>query len=108
MFDNSKPIEVYQPDFFSWTVRRVPNWCGETEIMFEINELDGCVSFGDNVKEAKQGLHEALHLWIKKNGAHLLPEVNDGCHLVYLEPNMSQDEVTYINSELQSLHEVSS
>ncbi|KGA98759.1 hypothetical protein AJ85_16530 [Alkalihalobacillus alcalophilus ATCC 27647 = CGMCC 1.3604] len=101
----SEQIHIVQPDVFSWTVRRVPNWMGGTEFMFEINGVDGCVSFGDTIYEAKKGLTDSLNLWIKKNGEHLLPEAQTGGQLIVLEQDMSDEEFTYINLELQTLHE---
>ena len=46
----SGEIHIVQPEEFSWSVRRVPNWLGGTEFMFEIIGADGCVSFGDTVE----------------------------------------------------------
>ena len=67
----SGEIHIVQPEEFSWSVRRVPNWLGGTEFMFEIIGADGCVSFGDTIYEAKRGLKESLQLWIRTNGEQL-------------------------------------
>ncbi|ARK31769.1 type II toxin-antitoxin system HicB family antitoxin [Halalkalibacter krulwichiae] len=71
--------------------------------MIELMELDGCVSFGDTLKEAKADLSEALTLWIQYHGEQQLPEIRDGAHIIYLDAPMEIREFQYINSELENM-----
>ncbi len=96
-------VETYSPNHFRWTVRKVFNWLGDTEFMIELDELDGCVSFGHTITEAKKDLHEALYLWIRKHGEGMLPDVIQGAHLTILEPPMNKDEFIYINKQLKEI-----
>lgn len=96
-------LENYQLDDFTWRVRKVYNWNGDFEIMMEVNELDGCVSFGKTVREAKADLAIALRLWIQYQGEQLLPEVRDGAHVVYIDPPMDESEFDFINQELKQI-----
>ncbi|MFC0562026.1 type II toxin-antitoxin system HicB family antitoxin [Halalkalibacter alkalisediminis] len=97
----SNKLEHYQLDDFTWRVRKVFNWSGDFEVMIEIEELDGCVSFGKTVKEAKADLAIALRLWVQFQGEQLLPDIREGAHIVYLDPPMDESEFDYINDELQ-------
>ncbi|WP_227936548.1 type II toxin-antitoxin system HicB family antitoxin [Alkalihalobacillus deserti] len=99
----SNRLERYQLDDFTWRVRKVFNWNGDFEMMIEINELDGCVSFGRNIKEAKVDLAIALRHWIQYQGEQLLPDIRDGAHIVYLDPPMDESEFDYINKELKRI-----
>lgn len=72
--------------------------------MIEIAELDYCVSFGLTVKEAKQGLEEALYQWIRKHGINRLPEVKAAAQIFFfIEKEMEQKEFDWINEELKKL-----
>jgi predicted RNase H-like HicB family nuclease len=76
---------------------------GGFEYMIELGQLEGCMSFGETLKEAKLGLKESLHLWIRSHGQQQLPDIRDGAHLIYLDPPMQVEEFNYINSELKKL-----
>ncbi|TSB48105.1 type II toxin-antitoxin system HicB family antitoxin [Alkalicoccobacillus porphyridii] len=92
-----------KPEDFTWYLRQVPNWLGSKEYMIELEGIDGCVSFGDTVKEAKQGLKSALSQWMTRYGEFSLPVQSEGAHLIHLIPEMTNVEVQYINEELQKL-----
>ncbi|MCM2675339.1 type II toxin-antitoxin system HicB family antitoxin [Alkalicoccobacillus plakortidis] len=99
-------LHYYQvrPEDFTWYLRQVPNWFGNKEYMIELEGIDGCVSFGDTVKEAKKGLQDALSLWLKRYGEEALPlHQHEGAQLIHILPEMSNLEVQYINEELQKL-----
>ncbi|GAE34198.1 type II toxin-antitoxin system HicB family antitoxin [Halalkalibacter akibai] len=96
-------FEPYQISDFTWRVQKVNNWCGGSEIMIEMVDLDGCVSFGDTVREARSHLVESLQLWIKHYGDYSLPEIKEGAHIIYLDPPMEESEFNYINLELKKL-----
>ncbi|NEU29992.1 type II toxin-antitoxin system HicB family antitoxin [bacterium LRH843] len=95
--------EDCRPEDYSWRIRKVANWLGQTEVMIEIDELKGCVSFGDTLKEAKIGLVESLFLWVRKHGGQGLPPKCSGAHLIILEQPMCEDEFIYINEELNKM-----
>jgi predicted RNase H-like HicB family nuclease len=96
-------LEPYQIDDFKWRVRKVYDWSGGFEMMIELDELEGCVSFGSTLKEAKVHLIESLRLWIQHHGEQLLPDIRDGAHLIYLDSPMDCEEFTYINQELKKI-----
>lgn len=96
-------VERIDPSQYAWTVKKTFNWLGKTEFMIEIDEIDGCVSFGDTIREAKRGLHEALYLWIKKYGYDMLPEMRKGAHIITIEHPMTEAEFHYINKKLTEL-----
>ncbi|MDQ0208173.1 type II toxin-antitoxin system HicB family antitoxin [Alkalicoccobacillus murimartini] len=95
------PYDHVCPEEFTWYLRQVPNWFGKKEYMIELEGIDGCVSFGDSVKEAKQGLKEALSLWLRRYGESALPVQREGAQLIHILPEMSNLDVQYINEELQ-------
>ena len=95
--------EGYKPENFRWRVRRVSNWMGRQEMMIELDELEGCVSFGDTLREAKKGLKESLFLWIRHHGEQQLPDIRSGAHLIILDSPMTDEEFEYINTELKKL-----
>ncbi len=95
--------EAYKPENFKWRVRKVSNWFGCSEVMIELDELDGCVSFGDTLREAKIGLRESLFLWIRQHGEQQLPDICSGAHLIMLDPPMTDEEFEYINTEIKKL-----
>ncbi|MCM3714973.1 type II toxin-antitoxin system HicB family antitoxin [Halalkalibacter oceani] len=94
----------FHPEDFQWRVRKVFDWCGKVEIMIELEELDGCLSFGDTVREAKDGLKEALYLWIRRHGEQQLPEVQQSAHLIILEPPMTTKEFHHVNDEVKKMN----
>ncbi|WP_100405153.1 type II toxin-antitoxin system HicB family antitoxin [Bacillus solitudinis] len=96
-------FDLISPEDFIWRVRRVSNWLGASEFMIELEGIDGCVSFGDSITAAKLGLEEALELWIRHHGESLLPESCSGAQIILLEPQMSEEEVLYLNTELKKL-----
>ncbi|MFC0473203.1 type II toxin-antitoxin system HicB family antitoxin [Halalkalibacter kiskunsagensis] len=101
--ENRPFYEEYKPEQFSWRVRKVYNWRGGFEFLIELHQLDGCESFGETMREAKVGLKESLHLWIRTHGQQQLPDIRDGAHLIYLDPPMQMEEFEYINRELKKL-----
>jgi predicted RNase H-like HicB family nuclease len=92
-----------KPEDFNWRVRKVYNWLGGMEVMIELDQLDGCVSFGETVKEAKKGLQESLYLWIRMHGEQQLPDIRSEAQLIFLDPPMEVEEFEYINNELLTL-----
>lgn len=104
MSEIEKPYGIIcKPEDFNWRVKKVYNWQGGFEVMIELDQLDGCVSFGDTVKEAKQGLRESLYLWIRMYGEQQLPDIHNEAQLIFLDPPMEVAEFEYINNELQLL-----
>lgn len=104
MRTGSDLLHQVRPEDFTWYLRQVPNWIGNKEYMIELEGIDGCVSFGETIREAKKGLYEALHLWLKRYGEEALPVVqSEGAQLIHLLPEMTDVEVRYINEELQKL-----
>ncbi|MDT8859342.1 type II toxin-antitoxin system HicB family antitoxin [Alkalihalobacillus sp. MEB130] len=99
----NREVREYRPEDFTWRVREVKDWQGGIEMMIEIDQLDGCVSFGETVKDAKSGLRESLYLWLRTYGESQLPDVQGGAQLIYLDPPMEEEEFDYINRELQLL-----
>ncbi|WP_088103872.1 HicB family protein [Halalkalibacter urbisdiaboli] len=96
-------LQMNSPEDFNWQLRKIPNWRGGTSIMIEIVGAEGCVSYGDSVKQAKEGLYEALLVWIRHFGEYALPETREGAQIVFLEPPMTDEEYQYINTELKKL-----
>ena len=104
MRTGSDLLNQVRPEDFTWYLRQVPNWIGSKEYMIELEGIDGCVSFGETIREAKKGLYEALYLWLKRYGEEALPAAgNEGAQLIHLLPEMTDVEVQYINEELQRL-----
>ncbi|WP_017726523.1 type II toxin-antitoxin system HicB family antitoxin [Halalkalibacterium ligniniphilum] len=95
---------LVEPDDFTWRVARHFNWSGGFEYMIEIEELDGCISYGNTIGDAKHGLYEALHLWIRQYGESALPEIPSGAQLIFLDPPMTVEDFEYINQELKKLN----
>lgn len=97
--------EGYKPEDFKWRVRKVFNWMGHSEMMIELDELDGCVSFGDTLREAKKGLTESLFLWIRQHGEQQLPDIYSSAraHLIILESPMREEEFEFVNTEIKKL-----
>lgn len=94
----------YTASDFHWIVRKVYKWNGQMELMIELIDLDGCVSYGDTFKEARESLPLALHYWLTKYGEQQLPEPREGAQLIFLEQEMTLNEFHYINQELAKLN----
>jgi predicted RNase H-like HicB family nuclease len=88
------------PKSYTWIVQKQLNCFGGTEYMIEIKELDGCVSYGESLAEAKKGLQESIQLWFKHRNekAKLLKKSKN--HMVFLQPNMTKEEFEQINKRL--------
>ncbi|BAB06985.1 type II toxin-antitoxin system HicB family antitoxin [Halalkalibacterium halodurans] len=95
------PLGGLGPDAFSWRISRPFDWSGSQGYTIELEELEGCLSYGSTIREAKKGLTEALGGWVRKHGERALPEVEDGAQIIYLEPPMSIEEFDWINDELR-------
>ncbi|WP_332697552.1 type II toxin-antitoxin system HicB family antitoxin [Halalkalibacter lacteus] len=101
--ENRPFYEEYRPEQFIWRVRKVYNWMGGFEFMIALDQLEGCESFGETMREAKVGLEESLHLWIYTHGQQQLPDIRKGAHLIYMDSPMEIEEFEYINYELKKL-----
>lgn len=55
MRTGSDLLNQVRPEDFTWYLRQVPNWIGSKEYMIELEGIDGCVSFGETIREAKKG-----------------------------------------------------
>ncbi len=91
--------QVIDPDTFTWIVRKQLNCCGGAEYMIEVKELNGCISYGETIAEAKKGLEESIKLWYshhKKENSLLQTNTK----VIHLEPNMTKEEFEQINQKL--------
>lgn len=90
-------VEIHHLKCYTWLVRKQLNWRGDWEYAIEIKELDGCISYGDTYREAKEGLAEAASLWLKFHGLLTLP-INVGKKpLLVIEPKMTEAEFQQVN-----------
>ncbi|GAE25788.1 hypothetical protein JCM9140_1804 [Halalkalibacter wakoensis JCM 9140] len=97
-----RSLAGYKPEHFTWRVRKVFDWRGGMEVMIEFEELHGCVSYGETVRDAKMGLTDSLYMWIRMYGESQLPDLRDGAQLIHLDPPMDEEEFRSINYELRT------
>lgn len=88
---------------YTWVVRKQLNCYGRDEYLIEINELKGCVSYGDTFAEAKEGVRESIELWLKHHRLNVLLAPNPKGNLIYIKPPMTRKEFNQINYQISSL-----
>lgn len=91
------------PTSYSWIIRKQFNYSGKNEYMIELVELEGCVSYGETIAEAKQGLKESIKLWFKHHGNKKPSILKTTKQLVHIEPNMTKEEFKKLNNRLLQL-----
>jgi predicted RNase H-like HicB family nuclease len=97
-------VEKYQcslpSESYTWVVRKQLNCFGRDEFLIEIKELEGCVSYGDTLAEAKEGLCESIELWLKHHRINVSLAGNSKAQLIYMVPQMTREEFERINYQL--------
>ncbi|MGO4890071.1 type II toxin-antitoxin system HicB family antitoxin [Anaerobacillus sp. MEB173] len=100
-----KSVESMPPlTSYTWLVRKQFDWCGGMEYSIELKELEGCVSYGYTIAEAKKGLLDSVKVWLNGHN-NTLPAAKNETHIIVIEPDMHKEEFDYINHSLQQLKE---